>query len=64
MKRQRRSSDWCVELAPAARIVVGGYDASLAPQAYTDVDFVVRGEGKITFRELLRAIETTTATSP
>jgi radical SAM superfamily enzyme YgiQ (UPF0313 family) len=44
-------------LAPAARIVVGGYDASLAPQAYTDVDFVVRGEGEITFREILRAIE-------
>jgi anaerobic magnesium-protoporphyrin IX monomethyl ester cyclase len=47
-------------LAPLARIVVGGYDASLAPQAYIDVpavDFIVRGEGEITFRELLRAIE-------
>ena len=48
-------------LAPAARIVVGGYDPSLAPEAYTKipgVDVIVRGEGEITFRELLRAIET------
>ena len=48
-------------LAPAARIVVGGYDPSLAPEAYqTDtggVDVVVRGEGDLTFRELLRAFE-------
>jgi len=47
---------------PAAQIVVGGYDPSLAPEAYTDespsrVDFIVRGEGEITFRELARAIE-------
>ena len=48
------------KLRPAARIVVGGYDPSLAPEAYTDselVDFIVRGEGEITFRELLRALE-------
>src|SRR5574341_1116157 len=49
-------------LRPTARIVVGGYDPSLAPEAYTDpargpVDFIVRGEGELTFRELLRAIE-------
>ncbi len=47
-------------LRPAARIVVGGYDPSLAPEAYTDnelVDFIIRGEGEITFRELLRALE-------
>lgn len=43
---------------PEARIVAGGYDPSLAPEAYTDVaDFIVRGEGEITFRELLRAFE-------
>jgi radical SAM superfamily enzyme YgiQ (UPF0313 family) len=48
------------ELYPPARIVVGGYDPSLAPEAYTnepEVDFIVRGEGEITFRELLRAVE-------
>jgi len=47
-------------LAPLTRIVVGGYDPSLSPQAYFDVpavDFIVRGEGEITFRELLRALE-------
>src|SRR2546427_5113582 len=49
-------------LHPAARVVVGGYDPSLAPDAYMDgsdtsVDFIVRGEGEITFRELLRSIE-------
>ena len=48
-------------LRPEARIVVGGYDASLAADAYetpsAGVDFIVRGEGDLTFRELLRAIE-------
>jgi radical SAM superfamily enzyme YgiQ (UPF0313 family) len=48
-------------LKPNVRIVVGGYDPSLASEAYTDpttpADFIVRGEGEITFRELLRAIE-------
>ena len=52
-------------LKPAARIVVGGYDPSLDVAAYADteegpVDFIVRGEGEITFRELLRAIEAET----
>jgi radical SAM superfamily enzyme YgiQ (UPF0313 family) len=47
-------------LRPGVRVVVGGYDPSLAPEAYegnSGVDFIVRGEGEITFRELLRAIE-------
>jgi radical SAM superfamily enzyme YgiQ (UPF0313 family) len=48
-------------LRPEAWIVVGGYDPSLAPEAYEDpslgVDFIVRGEGDLTFRELLRTIE-------
>ena len=48
-------------LKPDVRIAVGGYDPSLACEAYThssmDVDFIVRGEGEITFRKLLRAIE-------
>ena len=45
----------------AARIVVGGYDPSLAPDVWevagAGVDAVVRGEGDHTFRELLRAWE-------
>jgi anaerobic magnesium-protoporphyrin IX monomethyl ester cyclase len=48
-------------LCPSARIVVGGYDPSLATHVYEhptwDVDAIVRGEGDITFRELLRAWE-------
>ena len=48
-------------LRPAARIVVGGYDPSLAAQVYErgdwPVDAIVRGEGDLTFRELLRAWE-------
>ncbi len=47
-------------LRPQTRVVVGGYDPSLAPAAYEacdDVDFLVRGEGEQTFSELLRALE-------
>jgi len=40
---------------------VGGYDPSLAPHGYVEpssnVDFIVRGEGEVTLRELVRAIE-------
>jgi len=48
-------------LKPGVRIVVGGYDPSLAPEmwetAESGVDFIVTGEGDITFRELVRALE-------
>ena len=47
-------------LRPSARIVVGGYDPSLATEEYescADVDFIVRGEGEQTLSELLRALE-------
>ena len=48
-------------LRPGATIVVGGYDPSLAPEVYEDpgfgVDVIVRGEGDLTFRELMRALE-------
>ena len=48
-------------LRPSARIVVGGYDPSLAPEAYEacgDIEFIVHGEGEQTLCELLRAIDT------
>ena len=49
-------------LLPRVRIVLGGYDPSLAPEAYSAegeeaVDFIVRSEGEPAFRELLRALE-------
>ncbi|HEY7474018.1 MAG TPA: radical SAM protein [Vicinamibacterales bacterium] len=48
-------------LRPRAAIVVGGYDPSLAPEHYehpeSGVDFVVSGEGDLTFRELVRTLE-------
>jgi len=63
MTFQRRTAgrviDLVRQLRPGVKIVVGGYDPSLAPEAYTDmgVDYLVRSEGEVTFRELLRAIE-------
>lgn len=44
---------------PEATIVVGGYDPSLAADAYerAEVDVIVRGEGERTLRELLRALD-------
>src|SRR5579862_2111237 len=46
-------------LQPSAKIVVGGYDPSLAPEAYegSNIDYLIRGEGEVTFRELLRSLE-------
>jgi anaerobic magnesium-protoporphyrin IX monomethyl ester cyclase len=47
-------------LRPGTRLVAGGYDPSLAPDAYepcTPLEFLVRGEGERTFNELLRALE-------
>src|SRR5271155_3405963 len=63
MTFQRRTADRIIALVralrPGVKIVVGGYDPSLAPEAYEkmDVDYLVRSEGEVTFRELLRAIE-------
>ena len=65
MTFQRRSAHRLIKLLrrllPQATIVVGGYDPSLAPDAYGDercgADVIVRGEGETTFRELVRAIE-------
>jgi anaerobic magnesium-protoporphyrin IX monomethyl ester cyclase len=63
MTFQRRSAGRIIELVralkPDVKVVVGGYDPSLAPEAYErwGVDYLVRGEGEVTFCELLRAIE-------
>jgi radical SAM superfamily enzyme YgiQ (UPF0313 family) len=49
------------DIDPAVTLVAGGYDPSLATECYESprhgIDFIVRGEGDLTFRELLRAIE-------
>jgi radical SAM superfamily enzyme YgiQ (UPF0313 family) len=48
-------------IKPGITVVAGGYDPSLAPEAYeapaAGVDFLVRGEGDLTFRDLLRTLE-------
>lgn len=63
MTFQRRTAERIIgllrALKPGLKIVVGGYDPSLAFEAYEkmDVDFIVRGEGEVPFRELLRTLE-------
>ena len=63
MTFQRRTAGRIIELVralkPGVKIAVGGYDPSLAPEAYEpmQVDYLIRGEGEVTFRELLRALE-------
>lgn len=63
MTFQRRTAGRIIELVralkPRIKIAVGGYDPSLAREAYEGmgVDYIVRGEGEVTFRELVRALE-------
>ena len=65
MTFQRRTARKIVAVVrsvrPEARIVVGGYDPSLATEVYEgpgwDVDVIVRGEGDVTFRELIRRLD-------
>jgi radical SAM superfamily enzyme YgiQ (UPF0313 family) len=64
MTFQRRTALRLVQLIRRIKrsvvIVAGGYDPSLATAAYDNpddgVDFVVRGEGEVTFRALLTAL--------
>jgi radical SAM superfamily enzyme YgiQ (UPF0313 family) len=69
MTFQRRTAGRIIRLIrglrPTVRIVVGGYDPSLAPEAYAangeaPADFLVRSEGEFVFCELLRALEANT----
>ena len=57
----RRIIAFIRSIDPSVRVVVGGYDPSLAPAAWTHpdigVDFIVRGEADMTFRDLVRALE-------
>jgi radical SAM superfamily enzyme YgiQ (UPF0313 family) len=67
MTFQRRTAKRIISfirsIAPGTRIVVGGYDPSLAPDVWMhpDVDFIVRGEGELTLRELVRTLERKTS---
>jgi anaerobic magnesium-protoporphyrin IX monomethyl ester cyclase len=71
MTFQRRTAQQVIRLVherrPQATIVVGGYDPSLAVDAWTaltpGVDFIVRGEGDVTFRALVRALDDEGASS-
>ncbi|MBD3186976.1 radical SAM protein [Candidatus Bathyarchaeota archaeon] len=48
-------------LHPGARIILGGWHASALPEETLDacelIDIIVRGEGEITFKELVAALE-------
>jgi radical SAM superfamily enzyme YgiQ (UPF0313 family) len=65
MTFQRRTALQVVRLVraikPGITVVAGGYDPSLAAEAYESpdagIDFLVRGEGDVTFRSLLSALE-------
>ncbi len=63
MTFQRRTASRIIDLVrtlkPETKIVVGGYDPSLATEAYETmpIDFIVRGEGEIPFNNLLRALD-------
>ena len=64
MTFQRRTALRLVRLIrrilPSVTVVAGGYDPSLAPEAYASptsgIDYIVRGEGERTFAELLCAL--------
>jgi anaerobic magnesium-protoporphyrin IX monomethyl ester cyclase len=43
--------------SPGRKIIVGGYDATLAPQRYDNADYVCRGYGEKIMLDLVRKIE-------
>src|SRR4051812_14605734 len=65
MTFQRKTALRIIELIrsqkPDVLVAVGGYDPSLASDPYmapdAGVDFIIRGEGDVTFRELVRALD-------
>src|SRR4051812_22470040 len=69
MTFQRKTALRIIELIrtqkPHVHLAVGGYDPSLAPDPYMEpgagIDFIIRGEGDITFRELVRALDEKTS---
>ena len=69
MTFQRKTALRIIELIrsqkPNVLVAVGGYDPSLAPEPYMEsgsgIDLIIRGEGDITFRELVRALDQKTA---
>jgi radical SAM superfamily enzyme YgiQ (UPF0313 family) len=63
----RRIIAFIRSIDPSVRIAVGGYDPSLAPEAWMHpsigVDFIVRSEADLTFRDLVRALDSGTPLS-
>ena len=63
----RRIIAFIRSIDPAVRVAVGGYDPSLAPDAWMHpeigVDFIVRGEADLTLRDLVRALDGGTSLS-
>jgi radical SAM superfamily enzyme YgiQ (UPF0313 family) len=59
-KTALRLVKWIRRIDPGVTVVAGGYDPSLAPDAYEDpdtgVDYLVRGEGELTLRALVAAL--------
>ena len=57
--RMKQICDEVKALSPETVLVVGGYHASLCPHDFDQdsVDVIVVGEGEVTFRELVEAVE-------